>query len=436
MRMNRKSGILGLILIAVSVGACDDILTVSDPQAYTSEDLDFALPAIANGVEGTVHEVFDNFVIYQALLADVYQHTGTWSGYDETDHGRFQYGTSPLDGTHNAWLRARWFANDAADRITRVMEGAAATDPKMAQVKMSEALADLMIGMTFCESPLVASGPVATDQANLEQAVVNFGHAISAAKAANNSEYEYASIAGLAEAHLLLGNYASAAAEAAKVPAGFSYDAVYNEEDRNSIVLLGTKGFNEAAGLMYKWWPKIDQTTTQSSYMRDPLTDEYDPRMPVYFDGEIATDNETPHYSQYKYTLENADVPFLHSDGMRLIEAEAKYRTGDYAGMTTILNTLRAAVGMSAFATPTDDATAQSYLLNERFAEHFMEGRRRNDLHRFGLMKSVFAALNGGAGDSERPASGRPTKFSMTDTEPTYNANINNDLTQRCLPKT
>ena len=436
MKINRKSGILVSIMIAVSVGACDDILTVSDPQAYTSEDLDFALPAIANGVEGTVHEVFDNFVIYQALLADVYQHTGTWSSYDETDHGRFQYGTSPLDGTHNAWLRARWFANDAAERITRVMEGAAATDPMIAQVKMSEALADLMIGMTFCESPLVASGPVATDQANLEQAVVNFGQAILAAKAANNSEYEYASIAGLAEAHLMLGNYASAAAEAAKVPAGFSYDAVYNEEDRNSIVLLGTKGFNEAAGLMYKWWPKIDQTTTQSSYMRDPLTDEYDPRMPVYFDGEIATDNETPHYSQYKYTLENADVPFLHSDGMRLIEAEAKYRTGDYAGMTTILNTLRAAVGMSAFATPTDDATAQSYLLNERFAEHFMEGRRRNDLHRFGLMKSVFEALNGGAGDSERPASGRPTKFSMTDTEPTYNANINNDLLQRCLPKT
>ena len=436
MKINRKTGILVSILIAVSVGACDDILTVSDPQAYTSEDLDFALPAIANGVEGTVHEVFDNFVIYQALLADVYQHTGTWSGYDETDHGRFQYGTSPLDGTHNSWLRSRWFANDAADRITRVMEGAAATDPMIAQVKMSEALADLMIGMTFCESPLVASGPVATDMANLEQAVVNFGQAISAAKAANNSEYEYASIAGLAEAHLLLGNYASAAAEAAKIPAGFSYDAVYNEEDYNAIVLLGTKGFNEAAGLMYKWWPKIDQTTTQSSYMRDPLTDEYDPRMPVYLDGEIATDNETPHYSQYKYTLENADVPFLHSDGMRLIEAEAKYRTGDYAGMTTILNALRAAVGMSAFATPTDDATAQSYLLNERFAEHFMEGRRRNDLHRFGLMKSVFAALNGGAGDSERPASGRPTKFSMTDTEPTYNANINNDLTQRCLPKT
>ena len=405
MRINRKSGILVSILIAVSVGACDDILTVSDPQAYTSEDLDFALPAIANGVEGTVHEVFDNFVIYQALLADVYQHTGTWSSYDETDHGRFQYGTSPLDGTHNSWLRARWFANDAADRITRVMEGAAATDPMIAQVKMSEALADLMIGMTFCESPLVASGPTATDTQNLEQAVANFGEAISAAKAANNSEFEYASIAGPSRRHiLLLGNYASAAAEAAKIPAGFSYDAVLQrggqELDR---VAYGTKGFNEAAGLMYKWWPKIDQTTTQSSYMRDPLTDEPDPRMPVYFDGEVATDNETPHYSQYKYRLENADIPMLHSDGMRLIEAEAKYRTGDYAGMTTILNTLRAAVGLTAFATPTDDATAQSYLLNERFAEHFMEGRRRNDLHRFGLMKSVFAALNGGAGDSNVP---------------------------------
>ena len=170
--------------------------------------------------------------------ADVYQHTGTWSGYDETDHGRFQYGTSAMDGTHNSWLRARWFANDAADRITRVMEGAAATDPMIAQVKMSEAMADLMIGMTFCESPLVASGPTATDTQNLEQAVANFGEAIAAAKAANNSEFELASVAGLAQAHLLLGNYASAAAEAAKIPAGFSYDAVFNEEDRNWVVLV------------------------------------------------------------------------------------------------------------------------------------------------------------------------------------------------------
>ena len=432
MRINKKSGILGAILIAVSVGACDDLLTVQDPQAYTSSDLDQALPAIANGVEGTIHEVMDNFVVYQSLLADVYQHTGTWSGYDETDHGRFQYGTSPMDGTHNSWLRGRWFAQDAAERISRVLEGAASNDPKMAQVKMSGAMADLMIGMTFCESPLTASGATATDMQNLEQAVTKFAGAIAAAEAANNSEYKYASIAGLAEAHLLLGNYSQAAAEASKIPAGFSYDAVFNEEDRNWVVLVTTKGFNEAAGLMYKWWPKIDKTTTQNTHIRDPLTDEYDPRMPAYFDGEVATDNETPHYSQYKYALENADIPMLHSDGMKLIIAESKYRSGDYSGMTTILNELRAAVGLTAFAVPTDDATAQEYLLNERFAEHFMEGRRRNDLHRFGLMKSVFAAMN----DSERPASGRPTKFSMTDSEPTYNANIANDLTQRCLPKT
>ncbi|GIS80202.1 MAG: hypothetical protein CM1200mP14_17680 [Gammaproteobacteria bacterium] len=68
---------------------------------------------------------------------------------------------------------------------------------------------------------------------------------------------------------------------------------------------------------------KIDRPPHSLLYA-DPLTDEPDPRMPVYFDGKVAPDNETPHYSQYKYALENADIPMLHSDGMRLFEAEAK----------------------------------------------------------------------------------------------------------------
>jgi hypothetical protein len=38
--------------------------------------------------------------------------------------------------------------------------------------------------------------------------------------------------------------------------------------------------------------------------------------------------------------------------------------------------------------------------------------------------------------DAERPATGRPTKFSMTDTEALNNPNIADDLQQRCLPKT
>ena len=154
----------------LALGACD-LLTVSDPQRYTADDLDEALPAIANGVEGAVHELLDGWVVYQALLADVYQHTGTWSSYDETDHGRIFYGNSRLDGYQNAWLRAQWFAADAEERFKRVVGDAeAASSPLTAQVRMSGGLADMLNGMTFCESVAEPTGSAVTDMQLLAQA--------------------------------------------------------------------------------------------------------------------------------------------------------------------------------------------------------------------------------------------------------------------------
>lgn len=428
-RMTTMRGGLLVGVLSLAVAGCGDLLTVSDPERYTSEDLDSALPAVANGVEGALHEVMDSYVIYQALLGDEYQHTGTWSGYDETDHGRFQYGTSAMDGTHNSWLRARWFAQDAEARFNRVLEGAAATSPLMAQVHLSEGLIDLYIGMGYCESPAEPGGAAVSDQQILAQAVTKLTRAIATSQAAGTPDFETAALAGRARANLLLGNDTEAAADAAAVPAGFTYDAVFNQQSTNSVVVLTTKTYNEAAGLMYTWWGQIDEATT-SGLMRDPWTNEPDPRIPVFFDGEVATDNETPHYSQWKYNGDTDDIPMLHSDEMQLIQAEVLGNQGQFGPATAILNNLRAAVGLTALPDATTAQEMQDYLLSERFAEMFMEGMRMVDLHRFGLVDDVFAPLN----DIERPAAGRPTKFSMTDTEATYNPQINNDLAQRCLP--
>jgi hypothetical protein len=91
--------------------ACDDdLLTVQDPARYTSPDLDGALDAVANGVEGDLYATHDGFVAYSALASDEYQHTGTWAGWDDVDHGRFKFGTAATDGIMNGYLRTRWFA--------------------------------------------------------------------------------------------------------------------------------------------------------------------------------------------------------------------------------------------------------------------------------------------------------------------------------------
>jgi hypothetical protein len=443
-RVRTIRGAIASAIAALALVGCGDILEVSDPQRYTTEDLDTALPAVANGVEGAVHEVIDTYVVYQALLADVYQHTGTWAGYDETDHGRFQYGTSAMDGTHNSLLRARWFAQDAEDRFKRVLGDAeAANSPLTAQVRLGGAMADLYMGMAFCESPGENDGPAVSDMDILRQAETKFTAAMQTAQSAGTTDFMHAAMAGRATARLLLGDHSGAAADAAQVPDGFSYDAVFNQQSDNWVVLVTTKQFNEAAGLMYKWWDQIDLSDAPG-FMRDPWTNAPDPRIPVYFDGEVATDNETPHYSQWKYTREDSDIPMVHSDGMKLILAEAAMENGDYAGATAILNNLRAAVGLDPFDVPSDEATMMDYLLSERFAEHFMEGIRMVDLYRFGLVREVFQEIEqiaitkgGDLSDEigERPAVGRPTKFTLTDTEATYNNNIVNDLAQRCIPR-
>ena len=431
MNGSKTKGWATALVAVLALGACESLLTVQDPQRYTAEDLDTALPAVANGVEGAVHTVMDGFVVYQALLADEYQHTGTWGGYDEVDHGRFQYGTSPMDGTHNAWLRANWFAMDAEERFKNVLgESEAASSPLTAQVRLGGAFADLYMGLSFCESVGQPSGPAITDMDALRQAVQEFTNAMQTAQSAGRSDYAMAAQAGRAQANLLLGDLTAAAADASAIGDGFSYEAVFNQTVNNWVVLVTTKNFNEAAGLLHKWWDQID-ISDDPGFMRDPWTDEYDMRIPVYFDGEVATDNETPHYSQWKYSGLTDNIPMVHSDLMRLIEAEAAMSAGDYAGATAILNNLRDAVGLAPFETPTDQGMMMDYLLSERFAELFMEGQRAADLYRFGLTRQIFDALD----DDEREGSDRPTKFTMTDTEPLYNDNIDDDLTKRCAPK-
>lgn len=431
MNIKGRRGVIPAALLALALGGCGDILEVTDPQRYTSEDLDTALPAVANGVEGAFHEVMDTYVIYQELLSDTYQHTGTWQGYDETDHGRFQYGTSQMDGTHAAWLRARWFAGDAEERFNRVLgESEAASDPLMAQVHLASGLTDLYIGMAVCESPAVASGPAVSDVAILQQAEEKLTRAIQTAGAANRQDYARAATAGRAQARLLLGNTAGAASDAASIPANFSYEAQFNIQNTNSIVQLTTVTYNQAAGLREKWWGLIDPSES-GNYMRDPHTNEPDPRIEVFhIAGDIATDNLTPHYSQWKYDLETSNIPIMHSDLMRLIEAEVLGLGGNYAGAMGIINTLRANVGLSALPVPGDQATFMEYLLSERFAETFMEGMRMVDLYRFDLVDDIFGAM----ADNERPVAGRPIKFSMDDQEAQLNPEIADDLAQRCLP--
>ena len=413
--------------------ACDDdLLTVQDPARYTSPDLDGALDAVANGVEGDLYATHDGFVTYSALASDEYQHTGTWAGWDDVDQGRFRFATSPTDGIMNGYLRTRWFAKSTAERLEKVLGSAAATDKMMAQVQTTQAWALLMLGEGFCEGVIEENGPVVTDVQMTTAAVTELTTAMATAQAAGATAYYNWALAGRARANLWLGNWDAALADAKAVPEGFVHYAQYSgnsSRQQNWIVFVATIGFNNAGGVREKWWPHVD---TDEEKLIDPYSGQLDSRVEIWHDpGTIGVDGKTDFYSQWKYKDGEADIPMTHSDEMKLIEAEVYYQKGDYAQAQTVLNALRAAVNLDPLPTTTDQAKVMEYLMHETFAELWVEGRRMSYLARWGKTADIFRPLNDEGNLRPLP---RPVKFPMSYSEATYNTNIDNAISARCLP--
>lgn len=422
------ASVLG-VLLTMGAFACGDMLEVSDPQRYTSEDLDQSLKAVADGVEGDLYSAHNVNVVYSALASDELQHSGTWTQWDDADHGRWIY---DLQSASNAgYLRTRWFARDTQERLKLMLgEQEAMGDPMMAQVMTVEAWSDLLNAESFCEAPAVASGPAVTDQELMAIAKAEMTAAMGVAQASGATDYYKWALAGRARANLWLGDYAGALADAQAIPDGFMHAAKYSINGTNNwMVTVAVYGENNAGAVREKWWPLVD---TDAEMLKDPYTGELDSRVPVHYDpGDKGVDGITDFYSQWKYRERGSDIPLSHKGEMKLIEAEVYWRNGDMANAMAALNFLRTRVGLTPHATapmPSSDQVFE-YFMHEMFAELFVEGRRFPYLARLGQVEEIFGAMN----DPERPLP-RPIKWTLNSGEARYNPNIEDNLALRCLP--
>ena len=453
MNRKRKAGVLSALPIVVGLGACD-ILTVRDPGRYDNEDLDDALDAVANTVEGSGQDFVDWYVMMQSLLSDVYMSTGWYSQFRLIDQGRTTYGTYPTSGENYVWssfkqnfpdgvTQHRWFARASWDRLKRVLltEAEVMSDVRSVQVLLGDALLDMYLGLFSCEGVLEQSpSPMAADIQIYYKAAETFSRVMDLVPNVDpevledRPDYMNAARMGRALMLLLMEEYDEAAAEAAAVPDGFSYDAIHSTSSwlqNNAVVVYSTR-YARNAGLMHWLGDRIQGSgATYIKDLMDPLESAaLDERMPVYNLGWTGYDRVTPHYSQWKYPDRDDPIPMLHSDHARLIEAEAKVKSGDYAGATAILNKLRSRVSLRPIDVPTNEEDMVEFLLNERLAELFMEGYRAVDLYRYRLTLDIFESFN----DPVRPGVGRPTKFPGSSREAQLNPEIENERTIRCEP--
>lgn len=417
--------------VAASLAGCDGLLDVDDPGRFTDDDLNEALEAVANGVEGGLYDEWSYHVIQRALASDEFQHTGTWAPWDDIDKGRIIYGEGTQTNTYqDFFLQNRWFAQDAELRFERELEADAATHPFMVQVKSVEAWADLMIGSAWCEAPVDSGGPAVPREEVLAQAAAKAAAAAQLAQDAGENAYYLANKVAEARSQLYLGNLEEAYTAAAAVPDDFTHWATYstNTQDQyNDIVNLTTAGFNRAAGLREYYWDWVD---TKEGLLIDPWTKELDGRVPIRFDGERGVDGTTNHYSQWKYRSLDADIRFFSGTEARLIEAEVHWKRGELGEAMERINAVRENAGLSPLDAGASADVVFEYLAHERFAEFFLEGHRMVDLFRWGLHDRFIA--EGRYAGTRTP---RTVLFPLSRGEALWNENITDALGDRCLPR-
>jgi hypothetical protein len=422
-------------LVLVAVAACENTLKVTNPQSFTTEALDDPkiLQSVADGIDGTLQQIFGSYVVFEGLLSDELEDSSTWINFANMSLGRFGPG-SPDDqtvgsgGNQGSILRNRFAAQDALSRITRVLGADAAGKSALtAQVQTADAWNDLYLAMAFCESPLVANGPSAPDSAVYKQALTKFNDAVTTATAAGATAIKNWALAGRARTNLFLGNYDAAAADAAAVPAGFVKQALFSTSSATSFAGGQlNQNRNRSGTLRRLWWPMVDtsnaaQPLASDQYVKDPWTNTNDTRMAVlHTKGLRGVSNQALYYGIQKYKDWTAPITMTSKREMNLIQAEVYWKKGDLANAVTTLNINRTAAGLPAFAMPLTADDVFQRLLSERFAELFVEGHRMTDLNRFNLV-------------TKQLGPGRATKYQLTLTEIINNPNMT--LGQQTCPK-
>jgi len=123
-----------------------------------------------------------------------------------------------------------------------------------------------------------------------------------------------------------------------------------------------------------------------------PFVSANDPRVPtVYLQGRANNPNDSL-FDQQKYLSPNTPVIVASGIEARLIEAEAALHQPNPGQMVSILNTLRATVGLSDLAVPPTVDAQVDLLYRERAFWLFLTGRRLGDMRR--LIKNYGRAAN------------------------------------------
>ena len=368
----------GLVLLVT--GCQLDVTNPGPIQAEALEDTK-ALGAVVNGAGRDLAEAL-NWVAYTggAVSREIFP-AGSTGSFGITP--RQQNGILADDDGNDWWnqaQRARWTAEDAVDRVKRVLP-TANTSVNLAQALIWAGYANRLLGENFCDG-VINSGPKEPYTVYLERAEANFTEAITVATAANNANLVTAATAGRASVRLDRNNLTAAATDAATVANAYLYRMPYYTTDLDQYNRIFWASANQPYRAHTVW------NTFYDSYRKTTR----DPRVP--FDssatvlvGDAAVGNlgRVRWYFQTKYSGQTSAINLVTGWEMRLIEAEAKLVAGDVAGAMTLVNAHRVSLSLTPWSAA-NATEAWTALKRERGIELWLEGRRLGDFRRWAAL--------------------------------------------------
>jgi hypothetical protein len=328
--------------------------------------------------DGTQFE--DGHILLSGLMSDEFVLSTTPPTEQEVDQRRvFENNSTLFDLFHNLH-RARAAAEAAAIAL-RELGSDPDADPGIGEMLSLAGFTYLFFGESFCSGvpfsrlegeEVVFGNPQTTDEI-FQTAVARFDAALAEPATVADESQEIAYLASVGKGRALLdrGLFAEAAAAVAVVPTEFQYVTEHAE----SPLRLQNSIYSYSVGFL---WSLSDA----EGGVGLPFRSADDPRVPFFDEETSGLDGTTPQFTLLKYGDASASVIVADGIEARLIEAEALLQAPDLAGMTTILNDLRAVEGLDPLAEPATQAEGVDLLFSERAFWMFATGHRLGDMRR------------------------------------------------------
>ena len=348
----------------LSAASCD--LGVTNPGRIDDAALDSeqALKTLVVGMGADLSRVNDDIGYFMGIASRDIWHSGAFEAEMFMQDGEIE--PRHVNGLWSDMHTARWVAEHGIPRLTEILGGEANGSALVTEANVWAGFSNRLLGENVCVA-VIDGGPAQDRSVHFQRAEQYFTTAITMAQAQNNTDLLNAAYAGRAQVRLDLGKYAEAAADAAKVPTGYRFEAKYSSNSSREWNWLANESHKRRYFTAWGTWA-ADITG--------------DPRVPWVDEGVKGVDGKSPFYRQDKYPIWDSDMDLAAGDEMRLVEAEALLRAGDVTGAVAKVNAVRSAAGVTAVsATTTDEAWA--VLRTERNIVLWMEGRHLWDLSRF-----------------------------------------------------